>query len=434
MRMTELSFYWHDYETFGRFPRRDRPAQFAGFRTDAELIEIGAPLMTYCRPAPDYLPDPEACLLTGILPQTCLELGQPEPAFAAAIEHELALPGTVGVGYNSIRFDDEVTRFLFWRNLIDPYAREWQNECGRWDLLDVVRCLYALRPEHIEWPKHDDGRVSFKLEHLTQANGLAHEAAHDALSDVRATIALARLIRPKQPKLWDFCLKLRKKDAVWAEIGLAERLMEAMRQPFVVGGTELMTSASIGITFSALGYTSSEDVLRDADTAMYKAKGAGKARYALFDASLHTEVADRLRLEGDLRRAIDEGRLKVAYQPVHELSDGRLAGFEALVRWQHPVDGTISPGAFLPIAEEAGLMLRVTDFVMHCACRQLRRWQLSDPALADITMAINLSAHDLAHPALAARVTVPDDASSALASMRSTAMSRSGKTPTSDAP
>jgi exodeoxyribonuclease I len=220
MRMTEHSFYWHDYETFGRFPRRDRPSQFAGIRTDADLNEIGTPLMHYCRPAPDYLPDPEACLLTGILPQTCLEQGLPEPEFAAAIEHELAQPGTVGVGYNSIRFDDEVTRHLFWRNLIDPYAREWQNECGRWDLLDVVRCMYALRPEGIEWPKHEYGRVSFKLEHLTKANGLAHEAAHDALSDVRATIALARLIKQQQPKLWDFCLKLRKKDAVWAEIGL----------------------------------------------------------------------------------------------------------------------------------------------------------------------------------------------------------------------
>jgi exodeoxyribonuclease-1 len=222
MSMSELSFYWHDYETFGRIPRRDRPSQFAGIRTDAHLNQTGAPLMQHCRPSPDYLPDPEACLLTGILPQTCLELGLPEPEFAAAIEHELAQPGTVGVGYNSIRFDDEVTRHLFWRNLIDPYAREWQNECGRWDLLDVVRCTYALRPEGIEWPRHDDGRVSFKLEQLTQANGLAHEAAHDALSDVRATIALARLVKQKQPKLWDFCLKLRKKDAVWAEIGLGE--------------------------------------------------------------------------------------------------------------------------------------------------------------------------------------------------------------------
>ncbi|MFT3735600.1 MAG: exodeoxyribonuclease I [Rhodocyclaceae bacterium] len=214
------TFFWHDYETFGAVPRRDRPAQFAGLRTDMDLNEIGTPLMQYCRPAPDFLPDPEACLLTGIVPQTCLELGLPEHAFAASIEQELAAPGTVGVGYNTIRFDDEVTRHLFWRNLIDPYAREWQNDCGRWDLLDVVRCTHALRPEGIEWPNHEDGRRSFKLEHLSAANGLLHEAAHDALSDVRATLALARLIKAKQPRLWDFCLKLRKKDAVLAEIDL----------------------------------------------------------------------------------------------------------------------------------------------------------------------------------------------------------------------
>ncbi|WP_018605000.1 exodeoxyribonuclease I [Uliginosibacterium gangwonense] len=216
--MNGLSFFWHDYETFGISPRRDRPAQFAGIRTDADLNEIGEAVMVYCQPAPDYLPDPESCLLTGILPQHCLEQGLPEHAFAAAIERELGEPGTVGVGYNTIRFDDEVTRHLFWRNLIDPYAREWQNDCGRWDLLDVVRTTYALRPEGIEWPHHEDGRPSFKLEHLSAANGLLHEAAHDALSDVRATIALARLIRSKQPRLWDFCLSLRKKDAVVKEI------------------------------------------------------------------------------------------------------------------------------------------------------------------------------------------------------------------------
>jgi exodeoxyribonuclease I len=218
--MTEMSFFWHDYETFGRVPRHDRPSQFAGIRTDAELREVGEPQMFYCQPAPDYLPDPESCLLTGILPQTCLEQGIPEHAFADRIEKLLAAPGTIGVGYNSIRFDDEVTRHLFWRNLIDPYAREWQNECGRWDLLDVVRVTWALRPEGIEWPRHDDGRPSFKLEHLSKANGLLHEAAHDALSDVRATIAVARLIREKQPRLWDFCLRLRRKDEVIREMGV----------------------------------------------------------------------------------------------------------------------------------------------------------------------------------------------------------------------
>ncbi|MBC7548763.1 MAG: exodeoxyribonuclease I [Polaromonas sp.] len=223
------TFLWHDYETFGLNPRRDRPSQFAGIRTDAELNEIGAPVMIYCRPANDYLPSPQSCVLTGITPQVCLERGLPEHEFAAQIEQLLAQPGTIGVGYNTIRFDDEVTRHLFWRNLIDPYAREWQNDCGRWDLLDVVRMAYALRPEGIEWPrKHDErqpnnpsaSRPSFKLGDLARANGLLHEAAHDALSDVRATIALARLIRTQQPKLFEFCLNLHKKDRVADELGL----------------------------------------------------------------------------------------------------------------------------------------------------------------------------------------------------------------------
>ncbi|MBL0085590.1 MAG: exodeoxyribonuclease I [Ideonella sp.] len=217
--MTDMSFFWHDYETFGRVPRRDRPAQFAGLRTDAALNEIGEPLMIHCQPPIDTLPDPESCLLTGITPQHCQQHGLPEHVFAEQIEMALGQPGTVGVGYNTIRFDDEVTRHLFWRNLIDPYAREWQNGCGRWDLLDTVRCAYALRPALVEWPKHEDGRVSFKLEQLTVANGLAHEAAHDALSDVRATVALARLIRERNPRLFEFCLALRKKEAVWQQIG-----------------------------------------------------------------------------------------------------------------------------------------------------------------------------------------------------------------------
>jgi len=225
------TFLWHDYETFGATPRRDRPAQFAAIRTDAELNEIGDPIMLYCQPAPDFLPDPQSCLITGITPQQCLEWGVPEHRFAATIEQAFAQPGTIGVGYNTIRFDDEVTRFLFWRNLIDPYAREWQNNCGRWDLLDVVRMTYALRPEGINWPRHPDGRPSFKLEDLARVNGLLHKAAHDALSDVRATIALARLIRSKQPRLFDFCLSLRSKERVAQEIGL--HLEPARRQPIL---------------------------------------------------------------------------------------------------------------------------------------------------------------------------------------------------------
>jgi len=229
--MSNHTFLWHDYETFGAVPRRDRPAQFAAIRTDAELNEIGEPVMVFCQPANDFLPDPVACLITGITPQQCLAQGIPEHKFAAIIEQAFSQPGTIGVGYNTIRFDDEVTRFLFWRNLIDPYAREWQNQCGRWDLLDVVRMTYALRPEGIVWPTNDNGKPSFKLEHLSAANGLVHEAAHDALSDVRATIALARLIRERQPKLFDFCLALHKKDRVAEEIGM--HLAPALRQPFL---------------------------------------------------------------------------------------------------------------------------------------------------------------------------------------------------------
>lgn len=214
------TFFWHDYETFGRVPRRDRPAQFAGVRTDLELNEVAPAVCWYCRPPRDLLPDPESVLLTGITPQQAEAEGLPEPEFAARVEAELAREGTVGVGYNSIRFDDEVTRHLFWRNLIDPYAREWSNGCGRWDLLDVVRCAWALRPEGIEWPLGEDGRPSFRLERLAAANGLAHEAAHDALSDVRATIALARLVRQRRPRLWEFALRLRRKEEVWSEIGV----------------------------------------------------------------------------------------------------------------------------------------------------------------------------------------------------------------------
>ncbi len=212
--MSATTFYWHDYETFGADPRRDRAAQFAGIRTDADLNEIGEPLNLYCQPAPDFLPNPESVLITGITPQLCLQRGLPEAGFIAAIHQQLAQPGTCGVGYNTIRFDDEFTRQLLYRNFYDPYAREWQNGCSRWDILDMLRLARALRPEGIAWPCHPDGKPSFRLEHLTQANGLAHEAAHDALSDVRATIAVARLVKTCQPRLYDYVFQLRDKRKV----------------------------------------------------------------------------------------------------------------------------------------------------------------------------------------------------------------------------
>jgi len=214
------TFLWHDYETFGKNTRTARPAQFAAIRTDAQLNEIGKPIDIFCQPAPDFLPEPEACLITGITPQYCLQNGLPEYEFSNKILKALSEPNTVGVGYNSIRYDDEITRFMFWRNLVDPYAREWQNGCSRWDIIDLARVTYALRPDGIEWPHNAQGKVSFKLTDLTEANHIAHEAAHNAVSDVRATIALARLIKSKQPKLFDFYFGLRQKDKVSDEIGL----------------------------------------------------------------------------------------------------------------------------------------------------------------------------------------------------------------------
>jgi len=200
-------------------------------------------------------------------------------------------------------------------------------------------------------------------------------------------------------------------------IALAERLMEALRAPFHVAGQELQISASIGITFGSLGYHGAEAVLRDADTAMYKAKAGGRCRVALFDGSLHTEVSRRLRLEGELRRALDNGGLSVAYQPVFDLqrgpvgytapagrARGGLRGLEALVRWQHPVEGPLAPAAFLPIAEECGLMQQLSDFVLRTACRQVRAWQLSQAAWADLGVSVNVAAEDLAQPGFATRV------------------------------
>lgn len=198
------TLFWYDYETFGIDTRRDRIAQFAGVRTDEQLQVVDAEVMAHCRIPDDYLPDPLACLVTGIVPQATLRDGMPEAQFTRCVHHELAKPGTCGVGYNSIRFDDEFTRFLLYRNFFDAYAREWRNGNSRWDLIDAMRLAHALRPQGIEWPVHEDGTVSFRLEDLTSANGLEHSDAHDALSDVRATLATAQLLRARQPRLYDY--------------------------------------------------------------------------------------------------------------------------------------------------------------------------------------------------------------------------------------
>ncbi|RDB44892.1 exodeoxyribonuclease I [Halomonas sp. DQ26W] len=208
------TYLWHDYETFGADPRRDRPSQFAAIRTDADFNEIGEPVELFCKPADDYLPHPQACLITGITPQQARRRGLPEAEFAGRIHALMSEPGTCALGYNSLRFDDEISRCLFYRNFLDPYSREWQNGNSRWDLIDAVRAFHALRPTGIEWPRREDGSPSFRLEDLTAANGIAHEGAHDAVADVRATIALAKRLRCCNSRLFDHLLELRKKREV----------------------------------------------------------------------------------------------------------------------------------------------------------------------------------------------------------------------------
>ena len=221
--MNPPTFYWHDYETFGTDSRRDRPSQFAGQRTTLDLEPIGEPLTLYCKPAPDVLPHPVSCLITGITPQFAAREGLIEAEFAAHVQEELAAPGTCGAGFNSIRFDDEFTRNLLYRNFYDPYEREWQNDNSRWDIIDLARMCYALRPHGIEWPRNADGVVSFRLEELAAANHLAHAHAHDAQSDVQATIALARVLKRAQPKLWNFYFGLRHKREAFKLLDVVQR-------------------------------------------------------------------------------------------------------------------------------------------------------------------------------------------------------------------
>ena len=218
------SIFWYDYETTGISPRCDRPLQMAGIRTDLDLNEIEAPVNLYCRPSDDILPHPAACVITGITPTRLAEKGLCEADFMTRVHAQLAAPGTCGAGYNTLRFDDEMTRYSLYRSFFDPYAREWQGGNSRWDLIDVVRAAYALRPDGIVWPQ-EEGRVTLKLERLTAANGLDHGQAHEALSDVRATIALARLIRDRQPKLYDWLFKLRSKQKVMDQIRLLQPMV-----------------------------------------------------------------------------------------------------------------------------------------------------------------------------------------------------------------
>ena len=206
------SFYWYDLETSGTSPATDRIVQIAGQRTDADLNPVGPPFATDVKLPPDIVPFPESCLVTRITPQRTLAEGVDEWEAMTELQRIFSVGQTCVAGYNNLRFDDEFLRYALYRNLFDPYAREWRDGNSRWDLIDVARATGALRPEGLEWPT-TDGVPSFGLQALAEANGLEHGTPHDAMSDVRATIALARLLRDRQPRLFAYGLTLRSKHA-----------------------------------------------------------------------------------------------------------------------------------------------------------------------------------------------------------------------------
>ena len=216
------TFFFYDLETSGLKAREDRIMQFAGQRTSMDLTPIGEPVNVLVKMTDDALPSPGAINVTGITPQQTLADGMNEAEFCRYVIEEIFVPGTVAVGYNTVRFDDEFMRAILWRNFYDPYEWQWKDERSRWDMLDVVRLTRALRPEGIEWPFTADGKPTNRLELLTKLNGVKHEHAHDALSDVYATIAVAKLIRDRQPKLFEFLFRMRDKRDVQRLVNLED--------------------------------------------------------------------------------------------------------------------------------------------------------------------------------------------------------------------
>jgi exodeoxyribonuclease I len=258
--MAEPTFFFYDLETSGREPRRHRIIQFAGQRTDADFNRIGEPVNIVVRLDREIIPEPMAVLITGITPQYTVEYGISEREAIARIMQEICLPDTIIVGFNNVRFDDEFLRFTAYRNFHDPYEWAWADGRSRWDMLDVVRLVRALRPEGIEWPVDEEGMPVTKLEALARANGLSLEHAHDALSDVDSLIDVTKLLRHAQPKMFEYLLKLRGKKEV-------ARLLET-DEPFVYssgmyGRENMFTTVALPIGSGRNGSVIAFDLRQD---------------------------------------------------------------------------------------------------------------------------------------------------------------------------
>lgn len=210
----KTNFIFYDYETFGTNTALDKPAQFSSITTDDNFNIIGKVKVLYCYPPIDYLPNPESILITGITPQYTQLKGLNESMFSKKINDIFIFGSACILGYNNINFDDEITRNIFYRNFIDPYSWSWIKNNSRWDILNVLRAYYALRPDTIKWPVNKEGFPSFKLQDITLENKIEHSKSHDATSDVYATIQLARIIRQCQPRLFNFLFKYKTKQNV----------------------------------------------------------------------------------------------------------------------------------------------------------------------------------------------------------------------------
>ena len=214
MATASNSFYWYDLETTGLLPRWDRITQFAGQRTDMNLDPVGDPFVTYVQIPPQVLPDAASALITGITPQRLQAEGISEWDAINEIHTQLSQPGTCTIGYNNLSFDDEFVRFTLFRNLFPPYRREFNQGNSRFDLYTVVKAAAAMRPDRIQWPTNDKGLISPNLADLAKANGIDASGAHDALTDVQMSIAVARLIKNVEPKMWTYLFEHRSRQAV----------------------------------------------------------------------------------------------------------------------------------------------------------------------------------------------------------------------------
>jgi diguanylate cyclase (GGDEF)-like protein/PAS domain S-box-containing protein len=305
-----------------------------------------------------------------------------------------------------------VGTFGVYRDITEPKRMEEQlARHGFYDPLTDLpnRALFVNRVEHLfrRALRHADrppfAVLYFDIDRFKGVNdSFGHQAGDDLL--VQMARRIERSLRPSDTLARlggdDFAILLEDLRSGTDATRVAERIHQHLVAPFSVAGTEVFCSASLGIALSSSGYTVAQEMLRDANTAMYRAKANGRSCHEIFDADMHRRAVSQLKIETDLRRAIERQEFLVHYQPIVDLETRGLCGFEALVRWKHPQEGLVPPGDFIPVAEETGLIRPIGMWVLRESCRQMRAWQDQHPGARKMRIAVNLSGHQLAQPDL----------------------------------